>query len=391
MIIARAKAKPGELKIGSVGIGSAHHLIAEMLKSAAGIELTHVPYRGEAPAIPDLVAGRIDLMFLTTAKPLIDEGRVVGLGHTGDGPWFQLPQLKPLTALGLKDFVVPGWNGLMAPKGTPPAVVAKLSDALASALHSDAAVQSLQRHGFHPRRGHARTDDQADRRGHADLHHRDPRAKPEVRQLAPNGDHGMKVRLFAASIGLSVLMTQAAAAAEITAFVTGAARSAYETLAPQFERATGHKLVSQFELPPTLIKKIDAGEPFDVIILSYDVEGLIKQGKVVADSRAVLGRVGVGVAVRQGAPKPDFSTVDAFKRSLLDAKTHRDIGRGEQRTLRRLADRAARNRRTGQAEDPFGPCRGLGGNGFARRGGLCGVGASAADRHSEHRVAWLSA
>ena len=64
-----AKAKPGELKIGSVGIGSTHHLIAEMLKAAAGIELTHVPYRGEAPAIPDLVAGRIDLMFLTTAKP----------------------------------------------------------------------------------------------------------------------------------------------------------------------------------------------------------------------------------------------------------------------------------------------------------------------------------
>ena len=60
----KAKAKPGELKIGSVGIGSAHHLVAEMLKSAAGIELTHVPYRGEAPAIPDLVAGRIDLMFL---------------------------------------------------------------------------------------------------------------------------------------------------------------------------------------------------------------------------------------------------------------------------------------------------------------------------------------
>ena len=124
-----------------------------MLKSAAGIELTHVPYRGEAPAIPDLIAGRIDLMFLTTAKPLIDEGRVVGLGHTGDGPWFQLPQLKPLTALGLKDFVVPGWNGLMAPKATPPAVVAKLSDALANALHSDAAIKAFNAMGFIPGAG----------------------------------------------------------------------------------------------------------------------------------------------------------------------------------------------------------------------------------------------
>ncbi len=151
--VARAKAKPGELKIGSVGIGSAHHLVAEMLKSAAGLELTHVPYRGEAPAIPDLVAGRIDLMFLTTAKPLIDDGRVVGLGHTGDGPWFQLPQLKPLTELGLKDFVVPGWNGLMAPKGTPAAAVAKLSEALSTALGTDASVRAFNAMGFKPGSG----------------------------------------------------------------------------------------------------------------------------------------------------------------------------------------------------------------------------------------------
>jgi tripartite-type tricarboxylate transporter receptor subunit TctC len=152
-MIAKAKAKPNELKIGSVGIGSAHHLIAEMLKSAAGIELTHVPYRGEAPSIPDLIAGRIDLMFLTTAKPLIEQGKVVGLGHTGDGPWFQLPELKPLTALGLKDFVVPGWNGLMAPKGTPDAVVAKLSAALSGALHTEASVKAFNGMGFIPGTG----------------------------------------------------------------------------------------------------------------------------------------------------------------------------------------------------------------------------------------------
>jgi tripartite-type tricarboxylate transporter receptor subunit TctC len=150
---AKAKAKPNELKIGSVGIGSAHHLVAEMLKSAAGIELTHVPYRGEAPAIPDLVAGRIDLMFLTTAKPLIDDGRVAGIGHTGDGPWFQLPHLKSLTELGLRDFVVPGWNGLMAPKGTPPAAVARLSEALAAALGSEASVRAFNAMGFKPGSG----------------------------------------------------------------------------------------------------------------------------------------------------------------------------------------------------------------------------------------------
>ena len=152
-MVARAKAKPGELKIGSVGVGSAHHLIAEMLKSAAGIDLTHIPYRGEAPAIPDLVAGRIDLMFLTTAKPLIDDGRVIGLGHTADGPWFNLPGIKPLTQLGLKDFVVPGWNGLMAPNGTPPAVVAKLSEALSAALKLETSVRAFNAMGFKPGAG----------------------------------------------------------------------------------------------------------------------------------------------------------------------------------------------------------------------------------------------
>ena len=149
-VIARAKAKPGELKIGSVGVGSTHHLIAEMLKAAAGVELTHVPYRGEAPSIPDLVAGRIDLMFLTTAKQHIEGGQLVGLGVTSADAWFQLPQLKPLQELGLRGFVVPGWNGLMAPKGTPPAVVAKLSDALAGALKTEASVKAINAMGFRP-------------------------------------------------------------------------------------------------------------------------------------------------------------------------------------------------------------------------------------------------
>ncbi len=123
-------------------------------------------------------------------------------------------------------------------------------------------------------------------------------------------------------------MTQTTQAAEVKAFVTGAARAAYETITQQFERDTGHKLVTHFDLPPALVRKIDAGEPYDVIILSYDVEALIRQGKVVADSRTVFGRVGVGVAVRQGSPKPDFSTVEAFKRSLLDAKTIATSGEG---------------------------------------------------------------
>ncbi len=126
----------------------------------------------------------------------------------------------------------------------------------------------------------------------------------------------------------TMFMGKAAEAAEIRVFCTGAARAAYEALAQQFERASGHKLVTQFDLPPNLFKKIDAGEPFDVVILSLDVEGLIKQGKVVAGSRTVLGRTGVGIAIPRGAPKPEFGTVDAFKRALLNAKAIATSGEG---------------------------------------------------------------
>ena len=112
-----------------------------------------------------------------------------------------------------------------------------------------------------------------------------------------------------------------ALAAEIKVLASPGVRGAVSELAPQFERATGHKLAAHFGLPADLNGKINAGEAFDVIVLSSDVEPLIRQGKVAANSRTVLGRTGVGVAIRQGAPKPDIGTVDAFKRTLLDASS----------------------------------------------------------------------
>jgi molybdate transport system substrate-binding protein len=137
-------------------------------------------------------------------------------------------------------------------------------------------------------------------------------------------------RLGAIAFGLISVLAQdrSAAAVELKAFVTGAARGAFQELGPQFERASGHKLVSQFDLPPALVRKIDAGEPFDVLVLSYDVEGLIKQGKLAEGSRTVLGRYGIGIAIPQGAPKPDVSSVEAFKRALLDAKAITTSGEG---------------------------------------------------------------
>jgi len=93
-------------------------------------------------------------------------------------------------------------------------------------------------------------------------------------------------------------------------------------LGPQFERATGHKLVIQYGLAPALQQRIEAGEAFDVVILNSDaMEALTKQGKIVADTRADFAGIGVGVAVRAGAPKPDLRSVDAFRRAMLDAES----------------------------------------------------------------------
>ena len=115
-----------------------------------------------------------------------------------------------------------------------------------------------------------------------------------------------------AAIG-AILMASGACAADIDVFVTGAARRAYDTLIPQFERASGHKLVNQYALPPELIRKMEAGEPFDVMILSYDVEALVKQGRLAANSRTVFGRSGIGVAVRQGTTRRARRTIGSAR------------------------------------------------------------------------------
>jgi molybdate transport system substrate-binding protein len=137
--------------------------------------------------------------------------------------------------------------------------------------------------------------------------------------------------LAIAGLALSTLMPPPAQAAEITAFISGAARDAFDGIVPLFERASGHKVSMHSDIQQVLFRRIDAGEPYDVVVISTDVAGLIKQGKVAADSRTVLGRTGVGVAVKQGASRPDFSTVDAFKRMLMEAKsvTHSEGSSGK--------------------------------------------------------------
>jgi len=113
-----------------------------------------------------------------------------------------------------------------------------------------------------------------------------------------------------------------AVAAEIKVLASPGVRGAVSELAPQFERATGHKVVTDFVVIAIIKRRVEAGEPFDIAIPSPElIDDLVKQGKVAADTRTVFGRTGLGVAVRNGVPKPDISTVDAFKRALLSAKS----------------------------------------------------------------------
>ena len=107
------------------------------------------------------------------------------------------------------------------------------------------------------------------------------------------------------------------------------AKAAVQELCTQFERATGNTIKLHFEVNADLKKKIEAGEAFDVAVLNPPViDALIKDGKLVAGSRADIGRSGLGVAVRKGAPKPDISSAEAFKRTLLAAKAVAYPGKG---------------------------------------------------------------
>jgi molybdate transport system substrate-binding protein len=135
----------------------------------------------------------------------------------------------------------------------------------------------------------------------------------------------MKLATLAATAGLAVaavMVAQTARAAEIRLICSNGYHAVIDVLGQQYEKATGHKLVVSYGLAAALQKDIEGGAPFDITILAPpQIEALVKQGKIVADTRTVLAKSGMGVMVRTGAPKPDVSTVDAFKKTLVAAKS----------------------------------------------------------------------
>jgi tripartite-type tricarboxylate transporter receptor subunit TctC len=149
--IALARSQPGALNYGSAGLGSAPHLAMELFMRAAKIELVHVPYQGSAPALTDVMAGRVQAaMDNIAAVPLIKAGKLRALAITGKTRSASFPDLPTFAEAGLPAFDVTGAWGLIAPAGVPERVVAVLNDALAGAIKDSAVHDTLVAQGIDP-------------------------------------------------------------------------------------------------------------------------------------------------------------------------------------------------------------------------------------------------
>jgi tripartite-type tricarboxylate transporter receptor subunit TctC len=149
--LAYARKNPGKVTYASVGVGSIPHLTAEMFAQSAGIRLTHIPYKGAAPAMQDLIGGFVDLSFETsvvTAVQNLPGRRIKALAITGPERVGVLPEVPTVAEAGLPGFSVQGWFGFFAPAGVPPAVLAQLNSAAVAILANPATAQRLAKAGL---------------------------------------------------------------------------------------------------------------------------------------------------------------------------------------------------------------------------------------------------
>ena len=151
-LIAQAKANPGKISYGSPGIGTPHHMSMELLKQTAGVYLTHIPYRGTAPAVTDLLGGQVDAMFLPihVALPHVKSGKLVALGIGSDKRHPLLPDLPTLKEARAGDVNVDMWFGIFAPPGTPADQVQRLNRELRDILATPEVRTAFQSQGMDP-------------------------------------------------------------------------------------------------------------------------------------------------------------------------------------------------------------------------------------------------
>lgn len=152
-LVAHAKSQPGQVNFASAGNGGSSHLVAEYFKYRTGTEMTHIPYRGEAPATADVAAGQVDLMFntLVSTLPHVRSGKVRMLATTTRERLADYPDVPTVAeALQIKDFEASSWAALYAPAATPPEIVKRLSAEVDAALKNPAVAQRIRELGAEP-------------------------------------------------------------------------------------------------------------------------------------------------------------------------------------------------------------------------------------------------
>jgi len=149
-LIALAKSRPGRLNYASAGNGTFPHLAVEMFKHLSGTSITHVPYKGAAPALTALLSGEVQLLSndLVTATQHVKSGKLRALAITSATRSSALPDIPTLAEAGLRDYVAVGWQGIMAPSGTPAAVVDRLNNEINKALSDPELRASLSSQGL---------------------------------------------------------------------------------------------------------------------------------------------------------------------------------------------------------------------------------------------------
>jgi tripartite-type tricarboxylate transporter receptor subunit TctC len=153
-LVAYAKANPGKLNFSSSGIGTSSHLAGELFKSLADVDMTHIPYKADSQALPDLLAGSVQLMFMfqTSALPQVKAGKLRALAVSTSTRSPAAPELPTVAEAGVPGYDFNGWFGLFAPAGTPKAVVDKLHAAAVKAVQSPDLKAKLIEAGFVPTR-----------------------------------------------------------------------------------------------------------------------------------------------------------------------------------------------------------------------------------------------
>jgi len=151
-LIERARQQPGRVSVATAGVGTAAHMLFEKFQADTGTSMLGVPYKGAGPAMADLLGGQVDLAFdvILTTAPYIVAGKLVPLAVTSAQRSQTLPNVPTMTEAGVDGFVAAGWNGLFAPKGTPPPIVDKINAAVNEALRTPEISQRLLSEGSMP-------------------------------------------------------------------------------------------------------------------------------------------------------------------------------------------------------------------------------------------------